>query len=264
MPYTDTPEPELRAAGALAHRLADTARRLALPRFRTPLDVIVKDDESPVTVADREVEAALRALIGAAFPDHGILGEEQGRTNMDAEYVWVVDPIDGTKSFITGSPLWGCLIALLHRGRPVLGMIDIPCTGERWSALGDGAVQLNDQPARTSACQTLAAARIYTTSPDAFEPADWARYDALSRRTALRRFGGDSYCYGQLASGYVDLVVEAGLQPYDYLAMVPIIEAAGGVITDWQGQPLGVDSDGRVVAAATAQLHAEALAGLAA
>jgi len=264
MPFTAPHEPELRAAGALAHRLADEARRLAMPRFRTALDVIVKDDESPVTVADREVEAAMRVLISAAFPDHGILGEEQGRVNMEAEYVWVVDPIDGTKSFITGSPLWGTLIALLHRGRPVLGLIDIPCTGERWSALGDGAVQLNEQPARTSRCETLAAARIYTTSPDAFEPADWARYDALSRRTALRRFGGDSYCYGQLASGYVDLVVEAGLQPYDYLAMVPIIEAAGGVITDWQGQPLGVDSDGHVIAAATAALHAEALVGLAA
>lgn len=263
MPHTDTLETDLRAAGALAHRLADEARRLALSRFRTALDVIVKDDESPVTVADREVEAALRALIGDACPSHGIFGEEQGRMNMDAEYVWVVDPIDGTKSFITGSPLWGSLIALLHRGRPVLGLIDIPCTDERWSALGDGTAQLNSRAARTSACQRLAAARIYTTSPDAFEPEDWVRYDALSRRTALRRFGGDSYCYGQLASGHVDLVVEAGLQPYDYLAMVPIIEAAGGVITDWQGRPLSVDSDGRVIAAATASLHAEALAGLA-
>ncbi|AWI78744.1 histidinol-phosphatase [Parazoarcus communis] len=262
MPYTDNPESLLSTAVALAHRLADEARRIALPRFRTPLDVFVKDDESPVTVADREVEAALRTLIGETFPDHGILGEEQGRENMDAEYVWVIDPIDGTKSFITGSPLWGALIALLHRGRPVLGLIDIPYTGERWSAAGGAQTLFNGQQARTRGCAELGAACIYTTSPDAFEPADWARFDALSRRTALRRFGGDSYCYGLLASGHVDLVVEAGLQPYDYLALVPVIEGAGGVITDWQGRPLGVDSDGRVVAAATASLHAAALAGL--
>lgn len=262
MPFTDTPDTELSDAVALAHRLAEEARRLALPRFRTALDVFVKDDESPVTVADREVEAALRALIGATFPDHGILGEEQGRENVDADHVWVIDPIDGTKSFITGSPLWGALIALLHKGRPVLGLIDIPYTQERWCAAGGGSTTFNGREARTRACTELAAARIYTTSPDAFAPADWLRYDALSRRTALRRFGGDSYCYGLLASGHADLVVEAGLQPYDYLALVPVIEGAGGVITDWQGEPLGVDSDGRVVAAATAQLHAEALAAL--
>lgn len=260
-PHTSTaPATEtLAAAARVARALADRARELALQHFRTRLDVAIKSDASPVTIADRAIESALRAQLAQAFPAHGVLGEEHGSEHVDAEYVWVIDPIDGTKSFITGSPLWGALIALLHHGRPVLGLIDAPFTRERWFASGADATLHDGRIAVTSGCVELAAARVYTTSPDAFGDDDWVRYERLSRRAALRRFGGDCYSYGQLASGHVDLVVESSLQPYDYLALVRIIENAGGVITDWQGRPLSIDSDGRVIAAASAALHAEAL-----
>lgn len=253
---------ELQRLLPLAHALADAARQHTLPLFRTALEVTSKLDASPVTVADRSAEASMRQLLGAQVPSHGILGEEHGRERMDAEYLWVLDPIDGTKSFITGSPLWGTLIALLHRGQPVLGLVDMPVLGERWLAQRGRPAVCNGQPVQASACQSLEQARIYTTSPDAFKPLEWAAFDALSRCCALRRFGGDCYSYAQLAGGHIDLVVEAGLQPYDYLAMVSLIESAGGVMSDWDGQPLGVGSEGRVVAAATPALHAQALARL--
>ena len=259
---TPTNPPELDDLVQLAHRLADCARQHTLPLFRTALEVIAKLDDSPVTVADRSAEAGMRSLLGAQVPSHGILGEEHGRERMDAEYLWVLDPIDGTKSFITGSPLWGTLIALLHGGQPVLGLVDMPVLGERWLAVEGRVTLCNGQPVRVGTCQSLAQARIYTTSPDAFKPAEWVAFDALSRACALRRFGGDCYSYAQLAGGHIDLVVEAGLQPYDYLAMVTLVQSAGGVMTDWNGQPLGVGSDGRVVAAATPELHTQALLAL--
>lgn len=259
---TPTNPRELEDLVQLAHSLADAARQHTLPLFRTPLEVIAKLDDSPVTVADRSAEASMRQLLGAQVPSHGILGEEHGRERMDAEWLWVLDPIDGTKSFITGSPLWGTLIALLHRGQPVLGLVDMPVLGERWLAQSGHAATCNGLPVQVSACRSLASARIYTTSPDAFGPLEWAAFDALSRSCALRRFGGDCYSYAQLAGGHIDLVVEAGLQPYDYLAMVSLIQSAGGVMTDWDGKPLTVGSDGRVVAAATRELHAQALSAL--
>jgi myo-inositol-1(or 4)-monophosphatase len=250
------------AAGALAQRMADAARRIALHYFRQPLAIEAKADASPVTQADREIETCLRQMIGEAFPQHAILGEEFGFAD-GAGYTWVLDPIDGTRSFITGSPLWGTLIALLDGSRPVLGLIEIPATGERWFARAGSGCTLNGQPARSSGCTRLEAARVYTTSPDAFaERADWDRFDRLSRRAAMRRFGGDCYAYALLASGHIDLVVEAGLQPYDYLASVAVIEAAGGRISDWRGEPLTTASDGRVVAAASEALWRAALAEL--
>ena len=258
MPSPSDTEQWLRTANALA----DAARERTLPLFRTRLEVIRKSDESPVTVADRGAESAMRKLLAASCPAHGILGEEHGRERMDAEYLWVLDPIDGTKSFITGSPLWGTLIALLHRGVPLLGLVDMPVLGERWLALLGQATLCNGVPQRTSGCTDLARACVYTTSPDAFGAADWAAYEGLSRRCALRRFGGDCYSYAQLSGGHVDLVAEAGLQPYDYLSMVNLVHSAGGVITDWDGAALGVNSDGRVLAAATAQLHTQALEAL--
>ncbi len=246
----------------LACALADGARQRTVPLFRTPLEVIAKLDDSPVTVADRSAEASMRELLAARVPDHGILGEEHGRERMDAEWLWVLDPIDGTKSFITGSPLWGTLIALLHHGQPVLGVLDMPVLDERWLAVRTQATLCNEQPVRVSDCENLTQARVYTTSPDAFKALEWAAFDALSRACVLRRFGGDCYSYAQLAGGYIDLVVEAGLRPYDYLAMVTLVQQAGGIISDWDGQPLGISSDGRVLAAATPALHAQALVHL--
>lgn len=248
---------------ALADRLADAAADHSLRTFRTGLQVDLKADASPVTLADRAAEAAMRALLEAEVPAHGILGEEHGRVRIDAECVWVLDPIDGTKSFITGSPLWGTLIALVQGGRVALGLIDMPVLGERWVGQPGRGAHCNERAVHTSACTTLAQARILTTSPDAFAPDEWAAYDALSRACAMRRFGGDCYGYAQLAGGHVDLVAECQLQPYDYMALVGVVEGAGGVITDWRGRALHIGSNGRVLAAATPALHAQALAGLA-
>lgn len=264
-------EAELQALMSCAHDLADLARGLSLQWFGQPLTVDIKADDSPVTLADRGVEAALREHLAGRHPRHGILGEEHGRERLDAEYVWVIDPIDGTRSFISGLPLWGTLLALLHHGRPVLGLVDVPALGERWSrALGGPTRHRNDHraPGRQDLCRTsglteLSRARLYATSPDIFSAAQFEAFQRLTAQVAMRRYGGDCYAYGLLASGQVDLVVEAGLQPYDYLSMVTVIEGAGGVITDWAGQPLTMHSEGDVVAAASPELHRLALGVLA-
>lgn len=250
---------QLAAFSSFAQTLADQVRPLSRQWFRHPLMVETKADESPVTRADREVEQALREAIARQYPDHGIFGEEYGASHAEAEWVWSLDPIDGTRAFISGNPLWGTLLGLLHRGCPVLGLIDIPMTSERWLGAAGSPARLNGEPCRTRQCTELDQAILYATSPDIFEGADLAAFDALARSVRMRRYGGDCYSYGLLASGHVDLVVEAGLQPYDYLALMPVIEGAGGVITDWSGQPLGLASQGRVIAAATPQLHREAM-----
>ncbi|RZI69286.1 histidinol-phosphatase [Variovorax guangxiensis] len=247
-----------------AHALADAAAAQSMAYFRTPLDIITKADESPVTLADRAAETAMRAVLADAMPGDGIYGEEHGSERLEAGRVWVLDPIDGTRSFITASPLWGTLIGVLEGARVVLGMIDMPVLGERWVGQTGLGAHRNGVAVRASGCMEIAQARIVTTSPDIFNAADWQAFDALSRRCAMRRFGGDCYGYAQLAGGTVDLVVETGLQPYDYLGPAGLIEAAGGVITDWEGRALGLKSDGRVVAAATPELHRQALAALAA
>ncbi|BAU92638.1 L-histidinol-phosphate phosphatase [Methylorubrum populi] len=247
---------------AFAAELAEAARPIARAYFRTPLDIVTKADESPVTLADRAIEARLRSLIEARFPDHGIFGEEMGvkpGTAPGNGPVWVIDPIDGTKSFVTGLPLFGTLIAFLDGGVPLVGVIDMPALGERWTGR-PGQALFGAEPARTSGCRSLSAARFFTTAPDGFIGEDAARYRRLSAATALRRFGGDCYAYGLLASGHCDLIAETGLQPYDYMALVPVIRAAGGVVTDWAGADLTLASDGRVLAAASPELHAQALA----
>lgn len=246
-----------------AHALADAAAAHSMKHFRTALAIDTKADESPVTVADRAAETAMREILNAALPADGIYGEEHGPERIDAARVWVLDPIDGTRSFITGSPLWGTLIGVLEGDRVVLGMVDMPVLGERWFGQAGVGAERNGRVVRASACTDIAEARIVTTSPDIFEAADLQAFDRLSRRCAMRRFGGDCYGYAQLAGGTIDLVVEAGLQPYDYLGPAGLIEAAGGVITDWEGRPLGLHSDGRVVAAATRELHLQALEALA-
>ena len=243
-----------------AHALADAAAAHSMRWFRQPLDVLTKADESPVTLADRAAETAMREVLGARCPADGIYGEEHGPERLDAARIWVLDPIDGTRSFITGSPLWGTLIGVLEGARIPMGMVDMPVLGERWvGCAGEGAWR-NGEAVRVSACTRVAEARIVTTSPDIFDAADWQAFDRLSRQCAMRRFGGDCYGYAQLAGGTIDLVVETGLQPYDYLGPAGLIEAAGGVITDWRGAPLGLSSDGRVIAAATPELHRQALA----
>jgi inositol-phosphate phosphatase/L-galactose 1-phosphate phosphatase/histidinol-phosphatase len=251
------------ARRGLAEELADAAGAVIRPYFRQKIAVDDKADSSPVTIADREAEQAMRALIEARFPADGIFGEEFGTIREDAEFVWVLDPIDGTKSFISGIPLFGTLIALLHRGRPVLGIIDQPISHERWRGIAGEASTHNGNPIRARACPDLAAATLFATAPDMFRGEDADAFAQLKARVKLTRHGGDCYAYGLVASGFIDCVVEASLKPYDYCAMVPIIEGAGGVFTDWQGQPLGLHSDGRVLAAGDRRVHAAARALLA-
>ncbi|WP_413629312.1 histidinol-phosphatase [Methylobacterium sp. W2] len=241
---------------AFAHRLADFAAPLARHYFRTELPVEAKADASPVTAADRAIESLLRAEIRSVYPDHGILGEEEGG-DFERPLTWVIDPIDGTKSFITGMPLFGTLIALVADGRPIVSVIDMPALSERWCGTGEAA-WFGGRPARTSD-RHLSEARLFATSPDIFAGRDSEAFARLSEAVGLRRFGGDCYAYGLLASGHCDLVVEAGLQIYDVMALVPVVEGAGGVITDWDGRALTPAFDGRVVAAANAGLHADAL-----
>jgi histidinol phosphatase-like enzyme (inositol monophosphatase family) len=253
------PAQTLAELSAFAHTLADLARPLSRQWFRRPLQVDQKADESPVTRADREVEAALRQAIAQRYPDHGIFGEEYGASAADSEYTWVIDPIDGTRSFISGFPLWGTLLALLHGGQPALGIIDMPITDERWAGVAGQPARLDGQPCRVSSCADMDKAILYATSPDIFEKGEMARFERLASAARMRRYGGDCYSYGLLASGHVDLVVESGLQPYDYLAIAPVVQGAGGVMTDWEGRALNLQSAGRVVAAATPALHRKAL-----
>jgi len=243
----------------LADRLADAGRKVARHSFRQGLDVEAKADESPVTRADREAEMAMREIIAAACPGHGIHGEEFGVENPGAEFVWVLDPIDGTKRFITGNPLFGCLVALLRGGRPILGVIDMPVLEERWAGATGHPTTFTDRKgtreARVRPCDGLGGATILATSPDMFRDADAPAFDRLRWAAKLTLYGGDCFNYGLLASGFADIVIEANLAPYDHLAHAPIIAGAGGVMTDWQGRPTDLDTDGRVVCAGDPRCH---------
>ncbi len=243
----------------LAGRLAAAARAVAQRHFREDLPVEDKADESPVTRADREAETAMRELIAAAYPDHGIHGEEFGVENPGAEFVWVLDPIDGTKRFITGNPLFGCLVALLQGGRPILGLIDMPILEERWLGASGQATTFTDRKgareARVRPCADLAAATVLATSPEMFMGADAPAFERLRRAAKLTLYGGDCFNYGLLTSGFSDIVIEANLAPYDHLAHAPIIAGAGGIMTDWQGRPTSLDTDGRVLCAGDRRCH---------
>ncbi len=245
---------------ALAVDLADAAGEAIRPYFRQPLAVDDKPDLSPVTVADRAAEMAMRRLIAARFPAHGIFGEEFGREREEAEFTWVLDPIDGTKSFISGVPLFGTLIALAHQGRPILGIIDQPISRERWiGAIGRPTI-LNGTPIRCRPCAAVAAATVFSTSPDMFKGGDAAAFARVAASAKLVRYGADCYAYGILALGSIDLVIEASLKPYDFSAMVPIVAGAGGIASDWRGMPLSLASDGRVLVAGDRRAHQQALA----
>lgn len=247
----------------LANELADAARPIAARYFRTGVTVDDKTDQSPVTIADREAETAMREILDRHVPQHGVFGEEHGAVRTDAEYVWVLDPIDGTKAFITGLPLFGTLIGLFHRGKPVLGIIDQPILKERWLGVQGERSTLNGQPIRVRACRDLAEAYMYSTAPGMF-PGAYARpHEALTGKVKLFRWGGDCYAYGLLAAGHVDLVVEASLKLYDYAALIPVVTGAGGAISDWKGKPLDMNSDGSVIAAGDAEVHRAAMRALA-
>jgi inositol-phosphate phosphatase/L-galactose 1-phosphate phosphatase/histidinol-phosphatase len=247
---------------AFAHELADTAGAVIRPYFRQKLEVEAKGDASPVTVADREAEQALRGMIATRYPDHGIWGEEFGPERMDAKYVWVLDPIDGTKSFMAGVPVFGTLISLARLGVPVLGVIDQPILSERWIGVAGQGTLFNGKPVTTRLCPALPDATLATTSPYLFADDERAAFERVRRQARYTLYGYDCYAYAQLAGGFIDAVVESGLKPHDFCALRPVVEGAGGVVTDWEGKALTLASTGRVVAAGDAALHMQVLQAL--
>ncbi|MFP6746567.1 MAG: histidinol-phosphatase [Alphaproteobacteria bacterium] len=250
---------------ALAHRLADAARAIIGPYFRADLEIESKADDSPVTIADREAERAMRAIIEAECPDHGIRGEEFPEKTGAGQWHWYLDPIDGTKLFISGIPLFGTLIGLAHDGKPVLGIMDQAINSERWCGAMDGTANLNGDAIKTSDNEDLAKARLFTTSLSYYHADQAKAFARLSAATALTRMGTDCYAFAMLAMGFVDLVTETNLNEWDIAALVPIIENAGGVVTDWDGKPLRFDGQVAipdVISAANPAIHAKALAVL--
>ena len=256
---------------ALFHRLADTSGAIVLSHFRKNVAIDAKSDATPVTIADRDSETAMRELIAKAFPDHGIIGEEHGSERLESEWLWILDPIDGTKSFINGVPLFGTLIGLWRRtvtgAQPYLGCINHPALSERWLGGADLPTTLNGAPARSRPCARLEEAALYTTAIECFTDPEKPAFERLSQAVRQTRFGGtDCYAYAMVASGWTDIACEAGLKLHDYGAIVPVLEGAGARITDWNGAPLALKSEttvhGQVLACGDARLHAAALAAL--
>ncbi|MFP4004881.1 MAG: histidinol-phosphatase, partial [Alphaproteobacteria bacterium] len=262
MPASTT-EPMGSEFTVLAHRLADAAGRAVLPHFREPLDILNKAGTGfdPVTEADRAAERAMREILENVRPGDGILGEEYGGKPSRSGLTWVLDPVDGTRAFIAGIPVWGTLIALNDGGTPVLGMIDQPFLGERyWGCGGEARARAagEEQLICVRKCGALDAAILSTTTPEMFKRGtELDAYWRLARTCRFIRFGGDCYAYAMLARGLIDLVVEAALQPYDIQAPMALVEAAGGIVTDWRGGPAG--NGGRCIAAADRAVHEQAL-----
>jgi histidinol phosphatase-like enzyme (inositol monophosphatase family) len=259
---TDTPAlfaAQSDALVAFAHELAELARAEIRPHFRQPIDVVSKADASPVTIADRNAEAVMRKAIEARYPAHGIFGEEFGPVRTDAAWQWILDPIDGTKSFVSGLPIFGTLIALTFENRPVLGVIDQPIMADRWIGAMGRPTEFNGKPARTNADRVLKDAVVMTTYVDSFSETELTAFTTLRRACRINRMSGDCICYGMLASGFADLALDGRMQPYDYAALGPVVAGAGGVITDWEGKPLDMRGRSRVLAAANPALHRAAM-----
>lgn len=243
-------------------QLATASGDTILPFFRTALAIENKKSGGfdPVTAADRAAEQTMRTLIRRQFPEHGILGEEYGSDGADAEYVWVLDPIDGTKSFITGMVAWGTLIGLMRFGEPVFGMMHQPFTRERFT--GDGGAARYRGPAgsrdlHVRKCAAIEDAILATTSPLLMNEADRAQFRAVENEVKLSRYGGDCYAYCMVAAGLIDLVIETEIKPYDIVAIIPIVTGAGGIVTTWENGP--AQAGGRIVVAGDARVHKAAL-----
>lgn len=241
-----------------ANELANLARPIAKQYFGKPVPTDYKADDSPVTLTDKEIEMAITSAIRQRYPEHGILGEETGQSNMDADYVWVIDPIDGTKAFIAGKSTFTSLIALCYQGGPVIGVIDQPIKEERW--VGDGSVTLfNGKEVQPEHCDKLAEAMLATTSTGYFNASNTKAFSALEHATRSTLLNHDGYFYGMVANGDLDIVVDVQLKPYDFCALVPVIEGAGGVITDWSGAPVTLHSAGHIIACSNILLHKQVL-----
>jgi inositol-phosphate phosphatase / L-galactose 1-phosphate phosphatase / histidinol-phosphatase len=250
---------------SLIQRLAEAAGAAIRPYFRAEFGLESKGDSTPVTLADRAAEAAIRAILERERSADGIIGEEYGTVRESAARQWVIDPIDGTTSFVAGRPIFGTLIALMEDGWPVLGVIDQPILRERWAGAVGQTTTINGAPVKTRACPDLAQAILATTSPNCFSAHEGEHFMALAAKTAHRRliWGGDCYNYGLLASGHVDIVVEAGLKIHDFAALIPVVEGAGGMMCDWAGEPLNAESEGHVIALGDPARLEDVLEGLA-
>jgi len=260
---------EIQKYGDFLHQLGDAAAEITLPYFRKPMDVVNKGrkldlDFDPVTLADQQAEKAIRKLIKTRYPDHDILGEEHGAekngaTGWAERWTWVIDPIDGTRAFICGIPTWGTLIALNNGAQPLIGMLDQPYLKERYLGSPDGTT-LNGEKISCRICTDISEATLSTTDPTQFFACEEDRkaFEKVAAKARLVRNGYDCYAYAMVAAGHMDVVIESGLEAYDIQALIPIVEGAGGVVSNWQGGP--ASSGGQVVAAATKELHKQVLA----
>jgi inositol-phosphate phosphatase/L-galactose 1-phosphate phosphatase/histidinol-phosphatase len=245
------------------NHLADISADVIRKYFRQDLGEVEKDNQTPVTLADQQSEKIMRDAIIQNFPDHGIIGEEFGAINPSAKYQWVLDPIDGTISFVMGRPIFGTLIALCEDGVPILGIINQPITGERWLGFDDQA-SFNGNKIKTRKCENLSEAILCSTSPHFFKGKDLEMLNKICCQTKYQSqggiiWGGDCYLFGLLAMGKIDVVIETGLKNHDFAALVPVVKSAGGIITDWNGRELNLNSDGRVLACGNTVLHQKIL-----
>ena len=241
---------------SFANYISDESAKIIKQYFRKPLNITNKDDESPVTIADKNTELVIRKLISLQYPNHGILGEEFEDKDKESEYLWVIDPIDGTRSFIAGHKDFGTLIALLHNKKPIIGIINCPMHEERWLGIQGRQSTMNGEVINTSNKCTLDQSYLCSTGLYMFENDEFKKgFEKIINITRYHRYGGDCYNYGMLASGYIDIVIENMLKTHDYMALIPIIEGAGGKITDKFGKKINLDSDGSVIVSANEKLH---------
>ena len=238
-----------------SNHLADESEKIIKEYFRKPFKIENKEDESPVTIADQKTELKIRELIKKKYPNHGILGEEFETRNADSEFLWVIDPIDGTRSFIAGHKDFGTLIALLHNNNPIIGLMNCPLHNERWIGIKDRKTTLNGKAVHTSKIEILE--KSYVCTSGLYFDNNHLRngFNQIIKQTRYHRFGGDCYMYGMLATGLIEIVIEDTLKTHDYMALIPIIEGAGGVITDKYGKEININSDGSIVVSANNKLH---------
>jgi histidinol phosphatase-like enzyme (inositol monophosphatase family) len=248
---------------AFAEFLADGARSIFREADAAPSDIQYKADASPVTDLDHRIEAHMRRFIDDRYPDHGILGEEHGSRDLDAELVWVLDPIDGTAPFIAGIPVYGTLIGLARHGRPFIGVIDHPATDERWVGMAGSFARHNDKPVHARRCERIKDAFVTNSNPDFFDADEMSAFTALKSRVRYVQYGGSCYAYAMLASGRTDIGLDANFDSFDVFAPAAVIEGAGGIVTDWSGKAIDLEWHGQILAAGCAEMHEQAMSILA-
>ncbi len=250
---------ELKRFAACGVRAVDASGALIRENNRKPFHVEIKGDGSPFTSVDQAVEDQMREIIAAEHPDHGIIGEERKAYAPDSEFVWVIDPIDGTLAFLAGIPVFGTLLALLHNGAPVLGIIDMPMTGERWIGADGLQTTRNGKPVRSRPCADLSMALMSTSNPDYYDHTNAPALERLKKATRFAVYGGSCMFYAQIASGRVDICIDVQFEAHDYLALIPVVQGAGGVFTNWEGSAAGLHSGSQYIAAGDPRAHEQAL-----